>query len=515
MAKEDKVSGSTRSNAQESYDNGLAAYNNGSVDDNMMEFQIGLVSGGVLVLENSAQLYKQLAEANTTLETAVQQKAQQSLLDEANTLLNGYKSGYEAAYLPDRDLEDYIIADIYTMVDKLNASAEVYVTLAAAIARLEAAITEYGDQITNSSLKKANLRLTASQRLYDEGSIADSDIPARVETIDQLIEDMTASIKLREQYESAIAQLDAAVDAAKSAVSETMYANAAALQANIVAAFNDGSIDDENIEAEIARIEQIVANLQAAAQYYQDIDNVEQSLTTTLQQLEAINDDVATAWSVYERSYVATRFKADLEDQHNDYVVNYYNAEKHSIGTEQAQRLAALESQLDAIDLTASQTVTFQSIAEGIEACAYNPLSSEGRAQDILRLVDNAITASQYIAKLKGEYATFCSPVELDFTGVEGLKAYVATEVDAETQTVVLTPVEIVPGGMGVVLVGEAGEYEIPAGLGGIVEQNLLNGTVTTTNMSKQTVEGTNYILATGDEACVATHIEVESAHPV
>jgi hypothetical protein len=499
LDKEDKVNAAIRSTAQQTYESSLAAYNDGSIDDNQIEAQITTLQGEITKLENSAAQYATLAAAIPTLEDATGQKAQQSLLDEAGALLTSVQSGYEAASIADADIPA-IIDQINTLSSQINTSATLYEDLAAAIGRLNAAITEYGDQITNSSLRKANLRLTASQRVYNEGSIAGADIPARVETIDQLIEDMTASIILRQQYESAIASLDAAVASAKDNVSETMYARATALQANIKTDYAEGNIDDDNITAEISRIEQIVSNLTAVPAYYQSITQAEQSLSTALQQLEAINDEVVTVWSVYGRSYVATRFKASLEDAHNDYVNNYYEAEKHTLSTDKPQRLAGLLNQLDAVDLTADLTATLQAIAQDIEACADNPLSSEGRANDIIRGVDDAITASQYIAELKGEYATFCSPVELDFTGVEGLKAYVATELDAETQTVVLSPVEIVPGGMGVVLVGEAGEYEIPAGIGGIVEQNLLSGTVVTTTLSKQTDEGANYILAAGQQ---------------
>ncbi len=55
-------------------------------------------------------------------------------------------------------------------------------------------------------------------------------------------------------------------------------------------------------------------------------------------------------------------------------------------------------------------------------------------------------------------YATYCSPYALDFSNVQGLKAYIAV---ADGAAVSFTQVQDVPANTGVLLKGEAGEYNI------------------------------------------------------
>ncbi len=62
--------------------------------------------------------------------------------------------------------------------------------------------------------------------------------------------------------------------------------------------------------------------------------------------------------------------------------------------------------------------------------------------------------------ELEGEWRTFCAYEDLDFSAVEGLEAYVATEY--QDGKVLMEPIEQVPAGTGVVLKGAPGIYEIP-----------------------------------------------------
>jgi len=501
LAKEDKVSGSTRSTAQETYDNGLAAYNDGSVDDNMMEFQIGLVTGGVLSLEESATLYSQLAEAITTLEAAVQKKAQQSLLDEANSLLVTDKSGYEAAYFPDRDIENYIIDDIDAIVAKIDASAEKYADLAAAIGRLEDAINEYGDQITKSALKKANLRLSASQRIYDAGSDSDADVSNRVEAIDQLITDMTASIILRQQYDTAIANLDAAIAAAKDKVSETMYANAAALQASIKADYEAGTVEDENIAAEIAKIDNIVASLGAAPAAYQQVSQLNKQVAEIESALAISAGQLTQAETDVQKKYLAGEFRT-MAEQHIADAKDSFDAAKLAKANLQAN-ISNCTAKLDAYNLaTGSAGIT--AIGNELQALLNESYTIQDNSYYVGHMVEEEVNScfvnSAYIAVLTGDYATFCSTADLDFSDVEGLKAYVATEINAAEQTVKLVQVKNVPAGTGIVLVGEAGTYQIAAGNSTMEKASMMVGTTEVTVLSKQNGSNVNYILANGQQ---------------
>lgn len=58
---------------------------------------------------------------------------------------------------------------------------------------------------------------------------------------------------------------------------------------------------------------------------------------------------------------------------------------------------------------------------------------------------------------------TFCSPENLDFSNVEGLKAYIITDTDISDNDLAITPVDVVPAGTGVLLKGTKGTtYKVP-----------------------------------------------------
>ena len=59
--------------------------------------------------------------------------------------------------------------------------------------------------------------------------------------------------------------------------------------------------------------------------------------------------------------------------------------------------------------------------------------------------------------------ASFAAPVDLDFTNVDGLKAFTATGYDKSTKTIWLTRVMKVQKGEGVLLKGDPNSYEIPS----------------------------------------------------
>jgi thiol-disulfide isomerase/thioredoxin len=59
--------------------------------------------------------------------------------------------------------------------------------------------------------------------------------------------------------------------------------------------------------------------------------------------------------------------------------------------------------------------------------------------------------------------ASYAAPVDLDFTNVDGLKAFTATGYDKSTKTIWLTRVMKVQKGEGVLLKGDAKDYEIPS----------------------------------------------------
>jgi hypothetical protein len=95
--------------------------------------------------------------------------------------------------------------------------------------------------------------------------------------------------------------------------------------------------------------------------------------------------------------------------------------------------------------------------------------------------------------------ATFCSSKDLDFSKVEGLKAYTGAAFNRNTGALTMLEVKDVPAGTGLIVVGNAGSYDVPVSSGSLcVYANLLKGVSTATNL-QQTANGyTNYILGSG-----------------
>jgi hypothetical protein len=106
------------------------------------------------------------------------------------------------------------------------------------------------------------------------------------------------------------------------------------------------------------------------------------------------------------------------------------------------------------------------------------------------------ITINQYGS------ATYCSEYALDFSNVEGLKAYAATGYNKATQVVTLTRLQTAEAGVGLFLKGEPGEYVVPAiGYSNDYSLNLLVGTLESTIVNSTDGEMSNYkfTIADGD----------------
>ena len=95
-------------------------------------------------------------------------------------------------------------------------------------------------------------------------------------------------------------------------------------------------------------------------------------------------------------------------------------------------------------------------------------------------------------------FATFCSPVDMDFSSVTEIKAYIASGFNPSTGTLVLTRVTEVPAGEGLYIVGDEGSYNVPATTTDMVYSNLLKGVTTATTISPTDGDNTNFILANG-----------------
>lgn len=103
---------------------------------------------------------------------------------------------------------------------------------------------------------------------------------------------------------------------------------------------------------------------------------------------------------------------------------------------------------------------------------------------------------------------TFCCEFDLDFSNVRGIKAYVASGFNPNTGQLVLTKVDEVPAGTGVLIKGAAGTYQIPTNATYFCYANMLKGIVEDTYISSSGWyedwsgygQYVNYILGTDGE---------------
>jgi len=97
---------------------------------------------------------------------------------------------------------------------------------------------------------------------------------------------------------------------------------------------------------------------------------------------------------------------------------------------------------------------------------------------------------------LTASVETFSFGKDLDFSGVEGLRAYTATGFHKLTGDVMMSRVSDVPAGEGLLLTGEPGTYEVPVLKSYSFYANLLVGTLESTVLA-QTADGfDNYLLS-------------------
>ena len=100
--------------------------------------------------------------------------------------------------------------------------------------------------------------------------------------------------------------------------------------------------------------------------------------------------------------------------------------------------------------------------------------------------------------------ATYCSEYDLDFSEVEGLKAYTAIGFNSSTQVVTLARVMTAPAETGIFIKGEPGEYVVPTiQVCNDHTLNLLVGTLeqTTVNSTDGAMSNYKFTIAEGDAA--------------
>ena len=131
---------------------------------------------------------------------------------------------------------------------------------------------------------------------------------------------------------------------------------------------------------------------------------------------------------------------------------------------------------------------------------AYLAASPWNKFKEIIELDNTTDDTVEDVIKISSAgQSTWCSAYDLDFTGVEGLKAYTATGYDRETGTIWLTRVQKVPANEGILLIGKEGEYKVPHKSTTTYYVNMMVGTLKAITINEKEGDYTNYYLSNGD----------------
>jgi hypothetical protein len=137
---------------------------------------------------------------------------------------------------------------------------------------------------------------------------------------------------------------------------------------------------------------------------------------------------------------------------------------------------------------------------EGYEFSGWSTIPATMPAEDVtITGTFSLLTDEDVILITSAGQSTWCSKYDLDFTGVEGLKAYTATGYDRISGTIWLTRVYQVPANEGIFLMGNADEYHVPHKSTGTYYANLMVGTLQPITIYETDGEYTNYYLSNGD----------------
>ena len=138
----------------------------------------------------------------------------------------------------------------------------------------------------------------------------------------------------------------------------------------------------------------------------------------------------------------------------------------------------------------------------GVDATLYVPYGTKSKYEATLSWADGftSIEEGTPITISAAGKGTYCGNYDLDFAGIDGLKAYIASGYDYNAGTVMLSRVEEVPAGTGVMLIGEPGTYPVPFCSSRYYYMNLFKGTLEATTLPTYKDGYTNYILQNGPQ---------------
>ena len=148
---------------------------------------------------------------------------------------------------------------------------------------------------------------------------------------------------------------------------------------------------------------------------------------------------------------------------------------------------------------------------EGYEFSGWSTIPATMPAEDVtITGTFTLLTDEDEITIKEIGKTTWCSKYDLDFTNVEGVKAYTATGYNNITKTIWLTRVMEVPAGTGILVKGDAGNYRIPHATVQSAYANWFVGNLgETIKIGETDGDKTNYYLKDGTFKSVAGYANI------
>lgn len=410
-----KLNASVLDQANNLLTDATAGYNAGSLSDAEIEQMILNISEAKTALTDSSGKYETLADALSSLEPVKDLKANQAVTDEANTLYTVTLDAYNNGTIADDDIAAKV-EEINDVISRMNTSAGKYSEFYTAIQNLEDAINDVSGEtahVSQSMLAIANAQLTNAKKVYNEGSIADDKIDARINSINSIIEDLTKSVNLYRNFADAIQDLKDEIDAMNGQkLSSATLASANAVYGYAKNDYDNGNVADEQVEARIAELRAMIETLRSSVAGYVSLAAAIESLENCITQAK---QDNALSQTKVPQSVID-----DAENLLNTTKADY------EAGNVADANVAAVISSLEAME----------------------------------QQLDEAVEVAQVTVTI-GEtgYATFFSAQPVSFVGTE-LKAFTAT-FNSDYSSVKLEEVTEIPANTPVIVQGAKGAYQL------------------------------------------------------
>ena len=171
-------------------------------------------------------------------------------------------------------------------------------------------------------------------------------------------------------------------------------------------------------------------------------------------------------------------YQVPVTDSQNSYYKNMF------VGNTSGDKIQVNETENGFVNYYLSGDGTFKSVKN------YANIGNNKSYLQLPGTFETAVAGATQTVTIKSSgKASYAAPVDLDFTNVEGLKAFTATGYDKSTKTIWLTRVMKVQKGEGVLLKGDAKDYEIPSAA---VQSSYMNMFVGNTSGASVQVQATS-----------------------